>query len=123
MKKHYRWVAWEFRISERKVKKAVEGVLALAAEQTKKTGSFKLAGMLNFKLKDRPATKARKWRNPCTKERCIIKAKPASKTVKVTALHKMKKLLHCRIVYCEGVCEHCNGTRSAYERALLKSAG
>ena len=65
------------------VKGAVEGVLAIAAEQIKKRGSFKLAGMLNFELKVEPPTKARKG----------VKAKPASKTVEVQVMPKLKKLI------------------------------
>ena len=33
------------------VKAVMEGIVAIAAEQLKKTGSFKLAGALNLKLK------------------------------------------------------------------------
>merc|ERR1739845_224643 len=47
-----------------------------SAEELKKTGSFKLAGMLNMKLKKKPATPARKGINPFTKEPCVFKAKP-----------------------------------------------
>ena len=74
------------------VRRAFEGVFTLAAEQVKKTGSFNLRGMLKFKLKVRPATKARKGVNPFTKEPCVFKAKPASKTVKVTVMGKLKRL-------------------------------
>merc|ERR1712050_371670 len=45
-----------------------------------KNGAFKLAGSLNLKLKSKPATPARKGVNPFTKEPCVFKAKPASKT-------------------------------------------
>merc|ERR1719191_632449 len=60
----------------------VEALMGVAVEQVKKSGSFKLAGMLNMKLKNKPATKARKGVNPFTKEPCVFKAKPASKTVR-----------------------------------------
>merc|ERR1712166_869425 len=63
------------------VKGVVEALMAVAVTQVKKSGSFKLAGMLNMKLKNKPATKARKGVNPFTKEPCVFKAKPASKTV------------------------------------------
>merc|ERR1712093_470783 len=64
------------------VKGVVEAYLGVAVEQVKKSGTFKLAGMLNMKLKNKPATKARKGVNPFTKEPCVFKAKPASKTVR-----------------------------------------
>merc|ERR1711862_822951 len=74
------------------VKGSVEGVLAVAADQLKKAGSFKLAGMLNLKLKVRPAKPARKGVNPFTKEPCVLKAKPASKTVRVLPMKKFKAM-------------------------------
>merc|ERR1711924_96518 len=41
------------------VKAAVEGLLAVAAAQLKKQGSFKVAGCVNLKLKNKPATPAK----------------------------------------------------------------
>merc|ERR1719194_350166 len=73
------------------VKSVVDAMMAVAVEQVKKSGSFKLAGMLNMKLKNKPATKARKGVNPFTKEPCVFKAKPASKTVKCFAMKKLKE--------------------------------
>merc|ERR1712230_319188 len=75
------------------VKSAVDAFMGVAVEQVKKSGSFKLAGMLNMKLKNKPATKARKGINPFTKEPCVFKAKPASKTVKCFAMKKLKEML------------------------------
>ena len=76
------------------VKAVVEGVVAIAAEQLKKNGSFKLAGALNIKLKNKPARKAHKGVNPFTKEPCVFKAKPASKTVKAFAMKKFKEMIN-----------------------------
>merc|ERR1711918_22854 len=73
------------------VKGVVDAFMGVAAEQVKKSGSFKLAGMLNMKLKSKPATKARKGINPFTKEPCVFKARPASKTVKCFAMKKLKE--------------------------------
>merc|ERR1712166_417013 len=75
------------------VKGVVDALMAVAVAQVKKTGSFKLAGMLNMKLKTKPATKARKGVNPFTKEPCVFKAKPASKTVRCLAMKKLKEML------------------------------
>merc|ERR1711959_461274 len=76
------------------VKAAVEGLLGLAAVQIKKNGSFKVAGMLNLKLKVKPATPARKGVNPFTKEPCVFKAKPASKTVRALPMKKLKVMVN-----------------------------
>merc|ERR1712048_840074 len=78
----YKSVAESTGLKTSEVKGAVEAMLGVAADQMKKTGSFKIAGMLNLKLKSKPATPARKGVNPFTKEPCVFKAKPASKTVK-----------------------------------------
>merc|ERR1719218_144325 len=76
------------------VKAAVEHVLGVAAAQTKANGSFKVAGMFNMKLKVKPATPARKGVNPFTKEPCVFKAKPASRTVRVLPMKKLKEMMN-----------------------------
>ncbi|KAL9138985.1 Major basic nuclear protein or histone like protein [Amphidinium carterae] len=90
----YKIVAEKTGFARKQVKGAVDALMELSAEQVKKAGSFKVAGMLNMKLKSKPATKARKGVNPFTKEPCVFKAKPASKTVKVLALKKLKDVLN-----------------------------
>merc|ERR1712224_1089605 len=73
----YQSVAETTGLKTKDVKGVVDAMMGVAAEQVKKSGSFKLAGMLNMKLKNKPATKARKGINPFTKEPCVFKAKPA----------------------------------------------
>merc|ERR1712206_46278 len=76
------------------VKAIVEGIVNVAAAELKKTGSFKLAGALNMKLKKKPAQPARKGVNPFTKEPCVFKAKPASKTVRALPMKKLKEMIN-----------------------------
>merc|ERR1711979_36610 len=76
------------------VKAVVEGIVTVAADQLKKNGSFKLAGALNLKLKKKPARPARKGVNPFTKEPCVFKAKPASKTVRALPMKKLKEMIN-----------------------------
>merc|ERR1712046_260417 len=76
------------------VKGVMEGIVAVAVDELKKNGSFKLAGSLNLKLKKKPATPARKGVNPFTKEPCVFKAKPASKTVKALPMKKLKEMVN-----------------------------
>merc|ERR1719198_2921916 len=90
----YSTVAESAGLKPKDVKAAIEGMLLLGAEQIKNSGSFKLAGMLNLKLKVRPATKAKKGVNPFTKEPCVFKAKPASKTVRAIPMKKLKELVN-----------------------------
>merc|ERR1711862_992130 len=92
------WCIWcrrrEHRSKPKDVKAAVEGLMAVAAGQLKKNGSFKVGGAVNLKLKSKPARPARKGVNPFTKEPCVFKAKPASKTVKVLAMKKLKEMIN-----------------------------
>merc|ERR1712110_858965 len=76
------------------VKASIEALMEVGAAELKKSGVFKLAGMLNMKLKKTPARPARKGVNPFTKEPCVFKAKPASKTVKVYAMKKLKAAIN-----------------------------
>merc|ERR1712107_223259 len=90
----YASVAETVGLKPKEVKAALEGVMAVGAEELKKTGAFKFAGMLNLKLKVKPATPARKGMTPFTKEACVFKAKPASKTVRALPLAKLKQAIN-----------------------------
>merc|ERR1712187_687935 len=81
-------------LKSKDVKAVVANYMSVAAEQLKKNGSFKFAGALNLKLKKKPATPARKGINPFTKEPCVFKAKPASKTVRALPMKKFKELVN-----------------------------
>ncbi len=59
-----------------------------------KNGKFKLGGVLDMKLQKKPARAARKGVNPSTKEPCVFKAKPASKTVRVLSMEKLKEAIN-----------------------------
>merc|ERR1712232_1321537 len=91
----YKSVAETTGMKTKDVKGAVAAMMDVAAKELKKSGSFKLAGRLNLKLKKKDATPARKGVNPFTKEPCVFKAKPASKTVKVYAMKKLKVAINC----------------------------
>merc|ERR1719168_359500 len=87
----YASVAEKVGVKPKDVKSVMESLVEVAAQELKKTGSFKLAGALKLKLKKKPASPARKGVNPFTKEPCVFKARPASKTVKAFALAKLKE--------------------------------
>eukprot|EP00929_Paragymnodinium_shiwhaense_P019574 TRINITY_DN132_c0_g1_i1.p1 TRINITY_DN132_c0_g1~~TRINITY_DN132_c0_g1_i1.p1 ORF type:complete len:114 (+),score=51.98 TRINITY_DN132_c0_g1_i1:177-518(+) len=90
----YSSVAETTGLKAKDVKAVVEGLLEVAASELKKNGSFKVAGALNLKLKKKPATPARKGVNPFTKEPCVFKAKPASKTVRALPMKKLKEMVN-----------------------------
>ncbi len=58
----------------------------------KGAGEFVLPGLLKITTVKKPATKARKGINPFTGEEVMFKAKPASTSVKVRALKKLKEM-------------------------------
>ena len=90
----YQSVADTSGLKRKDVKAVVEGYMGVCAAELKKTGSFKIGQILKMKLKQKPATPARKGVNPFTKEPCVFKAKPASKTVKALALKKLKESIN-----------------------------
>merc|ERR1712226_331660 len=87
-------VAETAELKPKQVKAVITAYLDLAAGELKKNGSFKLGGVLNMKLKKKPARPARKGVNPFTKEPCVFKAKPASKTVKCFPMKKLKEAIN-----------------------------
>merc|ERR1712188_86544 len=90
----YSSVAEKVGLKSKDVKSVMEGLVEIAAQELKKNGSFKLAGALKLKLKKKPAAPARKGVNPFTKEPCVFKAKPASKTVRAFALAKLRDMIN-----------------------------
>merc|ERR1719161_950856 len=87
-------VAEATELKPKQVKAVITGYLDIAAAELKKNGKFKLGGILNMKLKKKPARPARKGVNPFTKEPCVFKAKPASKTVRVLPMKKLKEAIN-----------------------------
>lgn len=66
----------------------------MAADLSKKgPGEFNFNGLLKLRTVDKPATKARKGRNPFTGEEIMIKAKPASRKVRVRALRNLNGMI------------------------------
>jgi len=78
-----------------KVKEVFEALGALiAADLGKKgPGEFNFHGLMKLRTVNRPATKARKGRNPFTGEEIMIKAKPASRKVRVRALRPLNDMV------------------------------
>lgn len=56
-------------------------------------GAFTMPGLCKMTVKKKPATKARPGRNPFTGEAIMIKAKPASKMVRIRPLKALKEML------------------------------
>lgn len=55
-------------------------------------GKFVMPGLMKITVVKKPATPARKGRNPFTGEEVMFKAKPARRAVKIRALRKLKDM-------------------------------
>ena len=80
-------------------KKAVAAVLAelntVIERHIKKraVGQFTLPGLMKIRTTRKPATRARKGRNPFTGDEIMIKAKPAHTVVKISPLKGLKEMV------------------------------
>ena len=76
------------------VKAAVVCAFRFAGWHAAKSGSCKLAGMIKLQVKDIPAKPGHPGLNPFTKASCMFKAKPSSKSVRITSLTGLKKVIN-----------------------------
>ncbi len=78
-----------------KVREVLETLTAImAADLGKKgPGEFNFNGLVKLKTVNKPATPARKGRNPFTGEEIMIKAKPASRKVRARALRSLHGMI------------------------------
>jgi len=78
-------------------KKQVSAVLEALGGQMKKAlksvGVFTLPGTCKMRVVKKAATKAREGVNPFTGEKMMIKAKPASKKVRIRALKNLNEMV------------------------------
>jgi nucleoid DNA-binding protein len=82
-------------LKPRQVKDVLEALTAIiAADLGKKgCGEFNFNGLMKLRTVNKPATKARQGRNPFTGEQITIKAKPASRKVRVRALRTLNGMI------------------------------
>ena len=80
-------------LGKKEVISVLEGLKEIMIAHLAKKGPqyFKWQGVLMAKVKDKPATKARKGTNPFTGEEMTFAAKPARRIVKITALKPLKE--------------------------------
>ena len=77
-----------------KVREVFDALTALiAADLGKGCGEVNFNGLMKLRTVKKPATAARKGRNPFTGEEIMIKAKPASRKVRVRALRSLNGLI------------------------------
>jgi len=88
-------VAMATELKPGKVRDVFDTLTALmAADLGKKgPGEFNFNGLIKLKAVHKPATAARKGRNPFTGQEIMIKAKPASRKVRARALRGLNAMI------------------------------
>lgn len=81
-------------LTKKDVNAVIDGLSDLIERHIKKraTGEFVLPGLFKIKTVKKPARKARKGINPFTGQETTFAARPASTSVKILALKKMKDM-------------------------------
>jgi len=87
------WLAADSGLSNKEVSRVMTSLERLmeASLGPRGAGQFTLPGLLRMSTVQRPAIKARRGINPFTKEEVWFKAKPASISVRIRPLKKLKR--------------------------------
>mgnify|MGYP001313184168 CR=1 FL=1 len=87
-------IAMMSELDKKEVLRVMDSLTTIMHRHLKKggVGHFSLAGLMKLKVAKKSARKAGKGRNPFTGEEIMLKAKPASRSVKVQALKKLKEM-------------------------------
>jgi len=86
-------VASDTALSKKQVAAVFDSLNGVIKKSLRANGQFTLPGLGKMVVKKKPATKARPGVNPFTGEKIMIKAKPASKTVRIRPLKNLKEML------------------------------
>jgi len=78
-------------LAKKDVKAMMEALTAVGHKELKKNGVFVVPGFAKFVVVKKPATKARKGKNPFTGEEMTFKAKPARKIVRARPVKAVKE--------------------------------
>ena len=87
------WLAGDSGLSTKEVSRVMNSLERLieASVGPNGVGQFTLPGLLRMSTVQRPAIKARRGINPFTKKEVWFKAKPASTSVRIRPLKKLKR--------------------------------
>lgn len=82
-------------LSKKQVSQVFDALGELIGKELGKKGpgTFTVPGLLKLKVVRKPATKAKEGINPFTKEKMMIKAKPARNVVKALPLKPLKEMV------------------------------
>ncbi len=81
-------------LAKKDISAVLEGLCTVIELHVKSRGpgKFVFPGLMKISVVKKPATPARKGRNPFTGEEIMFKAKPARRAVKIRALRKLKEM-------------------------------
>jgi nucleoid DNA-binding protein len=80
-------------LSKKQVGAVLDSLNSAMKKALKGAGVFTLPGVCKMRVVKKPATKAREGVNPFTGEKMMIKAKPASKKVRIRALKNLNEMV------------------------------
>jgi nucleoid DNA-binding protein len=80
-------------LSRKQAKEAITAYEEVILDEVKKAEKVKIGNLVQLTVRLKPATKARKGRNPATGEEITIAPKPASVDIRARALTKAKAAL------------------------------
>ena len=80
-------------LSKKQVGAVLESLSGVRKKALKGAGVFTLPGICKMRVVKKPATKAREGVNPFTGEKMMIKAKPASRKVRIRALKNLNEMV------------------------------
>jgi nucleoid DNA-binding protein len=86
-------VAEKAGLSRKQAKEAITALEEVVLAEVGKAEKVKIGNLVQLTVRMKPASKARKGRNPATGEEITIAAKPASVDVRARALAKTKAAL------------------------------
>jgi nucleoid DNA-binding protein len=90
----YQELATTTKLTRKQVAEVFDALTGLIKKELKKgSGVFTLPGLLKLRLHKKPATKARKGKNPFTGAEMMIKAKPARNVVRARALKGLNEMV------------------------------
>ncbi len=80
-------------LSKKQVGAVLDSLNGVIKKALKGGGVFTMPGVFKMRVVRKPATKAREGVNPFTGEKMMIKAKPASKKVRIRALKNLNEMV------------------------------
>ena len=86
-------IAKETDLSRKNVSAVFDALNGVIKKSLRANGLFTIPGVAKLKVVKKPATKAREGINPFTGEKMTIKAKPASKKVRIRSLKNLNEMV------------------------------